>query len=57
MSMLKLQVKEFTDAHGTPMKIRKDFAVMFADKMSAELQASLKRARANGRRTLMGCDV
>lgn len=57
VSALKLQLKAFAEAQGVQLKVKKDFAPAFADKMAAELQASLRRARANGRRTLMACDV
>ena len=57
VSALRLQLKEFAGGQDGSMKIKKDFAPAFADKMAAALQESLKRARANGRRTLMACDV
>jgi hypothetical protein len=57
VTLLREEVKKFGELHGAPMRLQKDFVAAFAAKVSADLQASLRRAKMNGRRTAMPQDV
>ena len=54
---LRKEVKRLTEAGGADFKVSAAFVVSFAAKVLEDLEKSVKRAKANGRRTLLAHDT